>query len=219
MENLSIKVITDNFKKYFDAEWLANKIENGGYTNFQYGYKVAIDLETNEVWCMQNNEFSQNKNVEYFALPKYIPDYCELLDRAINWGEYSKNKTLKGFIKDQFKYSGHFCMNEDLVNDRDYFYLEEELLEIRKDLSITKIKLYRNNKVDGEFEITIDEIVRGYIQSEYYQDYIVAKGMPLYVTCNLNAGYEYLSDSDLLIDYYLDNRDRLVEELGITRNS
>ena len=132
MENLNIEVIADNFKKYFDAEWLVNKIENDGYSSFQYRHKVAIDLTTNGVWCMQRNEYSQNKNVEYFSLPNYIPDYSELLGRAINWGEYSKNKTLKGFIKDQFKYLGHFCMNEDLVNNRNYFYLEDELLKIKE---------------------------------------------------------------------------------------
>lgn len=132
MKKIDVDVIEKNFKDYFDAEWLAYIIENGGYTNFQYGHKVAIDLETNEVWCMQNNEYSPDSDVEYFSLPKYIPDYSEILDRAINWGEYSKNKTLKGFIKDQFEYLGHFCMNEDLVNNRDYFYLEEELLQIEK---------------------------------------------------------------------------------------
>lgn len=132
MKNLNIKVIKNNFIKYFDVEWLVHKIENGGYSNFQCGHKVAIDLETNEVWCMQNNEYEQNDDVKYFDLPIYISDYCELLTRAINWGEYSKSKTLKGFIKDQFKYIGHFCMNEDLLNNRDYFYLEEELLQIEE---------------------------------------------------------------------------------------
>ena len=215
MENLNMEVITDNFKKYFSAEWLTNVITNECYENFQCSHKVAIDLETNEVWCMQRNEYSQNKNVEYFSLPNYIPDYSELLDRAINWGEYSKNKTLKGFIKDQFKYLGHFCMNEDLVNNRDYFYLEEKLLKIKKDLPITEITLYKKNNIHGGFEVSIDEIVRGYIQSDYYKDYIVHRGMSLYVIYTYSAGFDNFGDHDLLIEYYFKNRDRLAKELGI----
>lgn len=132
MKNLDVCVIEHNFKKYFDAEWLTYVIENGGYCNFQYGHKVAIDLETNEVWCMQNNEYSENTDVGYFYLPQYIEDYDNSLDKAIEGEEVSRNKTLKGFIQDAFNSVGHFCMNEDLANNRDYFYLEDELLKIKE---------------------------------------------------------------------------------------
>lgn len=143
MRKVNINIIEENFKEYFDTEWLVNKIENGGYANFQYGHKVAIDLTTNEVWCMQNNEYSPDSDVEYFSLPKYIPDYCEILDRAINWGEYSKNKTLKGFIKDQFEYLGHFCMNED------YFYLEDELLKRIEEIKIEE-EVRKQREIDNK---------------------------------------------------------------------
>ncbi len=128
MENLNMEVIADNFKKYFTAEWLTNIIENGGYSSFQYGHKVAIDLETNEVWCMQRNEYSQNKNVEYFSFPKYIVNYSNELEDEIKSGNYSKNMTLKDYINDSFFHLGHFCI-DDCSNE---FYLKDELHQLQK---------------------------------------------------------------------------------------
>lgn len=81
------------------------------------------------------------------------------------------------------------------------------------------IVLYKDNKLDKSFEIAIDEIVRGYIQSEYYQDYLVDRGMPLYITCVLGGSYEKFSDNDLILEYYSKNRDRLAKELGISRDN
>lgn len=80
-----------------------------------------------------------------------------------------------------------------------------------------KIVLYKNNKLDRSFKIDIDEIVKGYIQSEYYQDYVVHRGMPLYIACVLGGSYENFSDYNLIIEYYSKNRDRIAEELGIIR--
>lgn len=89
------------------------------------------------------------------------------------------------------------------------------VLEIKKNLSVPKITLFKNNKQDGGFEVSIDEIVRGYIQSDYYKNYIVHRGMSLYIIYTYSAGYDNFSDHDLLIEYYFKNRDRLAEELGV----
>ena len=127
MNYINVDAIEENFKKYFNAEWLVNVIENGGYSIFQCSHKVAIDLETNEVWCMQNNEYSQSKNVVYFSLPARIVDYSEALDGEILEGNYSKNKTLKGYIQDSFYHLGHFCIDDY----SGYFYLTDDLLSIQ----------------------------------------------------------------------------------------
>lgn len=78
-----------------------------------------------------------------------------------------------------------------------------------------KITLYRKNNIYGGFEVSIYEIVRGYIQSDYYKNYIVHRGMSLYVIYTYSAGYDNFSDHNLLIEYYFKNRDRLAEELGV----
>jgi hypothetical protein len=129
MCNKKIGIIRENFEKYFDADWLASIIKNYGYDNFECGHKVAIDLETNEVWCMQNNEYSQDSNGKYFALPEYIMDYEYYLDKEIKEGNFSKNKTLKGYIKDNFSFSCHFCINYNTG----VFYLKDELLIIEEE--------------------------------------------------------------------------------------
>ena len=125
----NIGIIAENFKKYFDAEWLANIIKHYGYDNFQCGYKVAIDLETNEVWSMQRNEYSQNTNVEYFHFPEYIVDYDIALDKEIEEGNFSKDITLENYINVSFNNLGHFCIDDNTYD----FYLKDELLTIEEE--------------------------------------------------------------------------------------
>jgi hypothetical protein len=128
MRKIDVNAIEESFKEYFDAEWLAYIIENGGYSNLQCGYKVAINLTTNQVWSMQNDEYSQDMNVEYFSFPKYIVNYSNELEDEIKSGNYSKNKTLKGYINDSFFHLGHFCI-DDCSNE---FYLKDELHQLQK---------------------------------------------------------------------------------------
>ena len=123
-----IGIIRENFKKYFDAEWLANIIKHYGYDNFQCGHKVAIDLKTNEVWCMQKNEYIQNTNVEYFHFPEYIVNYYDAFDKEMEEGNFSKDTTLENYINLNFNNLGHFCIDDNTYD----FYLKDQLLILEK---------------------------------------------------------------------------------------
>ena len=52
-------VIENNFKEYFNASWLINYI----YTS--QNVKVAINLETLEVYCIAKNVIDINQNILY----------------------------------------------------------------------------------------------------------------------------------------------------------
>ena len=123
-----IGIIRENFEKYFDAEWLVNIIKHYGYYNFKCGHKVAIDLKTNEVWCMQKNEYIQNTNVEYFHFPEYIVNYYDAFDKEMEEGNFSRDTTLENYINLNFNNLGHFCIDDNTYD----FYLKDQLLILEK---------------------------------------------------------------------------------------
>ena len=113
-----LKVIEKNFKEYFNATWLINYI----YTT--QNVKVSINLETLEVSCKPRQEFVDNPNILYFALPK-IDFLIEGIKNSIMFKEF---ETIQEFIKvidKDFRKNGHFSL--DRYNK---FYLYDDLINI-----------------------------------------------------------------------------------------
>ncbi len=111
-------VIENNFKEYFNASWLINYI----YTS--QNVKVAINLETLEVYCKARHEFDDNQNIIYFALPK-IDFLIEGIRNSIMFKEFGTIQQLVEFIDEDFRKNGHFSKNKD-----NEFYLYEDLINI-----------------------------------------------------------------------------------------
>ena len=111
-------VIENNFKEYFNASWLINYI----YTS--QNVKVAINLETLEVYCKPRHEFDDNQNILYFALPK-IDFLIEGIRNSIMFKEFGTIQQLVEFIDEDFRKNGHFSKNKD-----NEFYLYEDLINI-----------------------------------------------------------------------------------------
>ena len=113
-----LKVIEKNFKEYFNATWLINYI----YTT--QNVKVSINLETLEVSCKPRQEFVDNPNILYFALPK-IDFLIEGIKNSIMFKEFG---TIQEFIKvidKDFRENGHFS-----VDRYNKFYLYDDLINI-----------------------------------------------------------------------------------------
>lgn len=111
-------VIENNFKEYFNASWLINYI----YTS--QNVKVAINLETLEVYCKARNEFDDNQNILYFALPK-IDFLIEGIRNSIMFKEFGTIQQLVEFIDEDFRKNEHFSKNKD-----NEFYLYKDLINI-----------------------------------------------------------------------------------------
>lgn len=111
-------VIENNFKEYFNASWLINYI----YTS--QNVKVAINLETLEVYCIAKNEIDINQNIIYFALPK-IDFLIEGIRNSIMFKEFGTIQQFVEFIDEDFRKNGHFSNNKD-----NEFYLYKDLINI-----------------------------------------------------------------------------------------
>ncbi len=111
-------VIENNFKEYFNASWLINYI----YTS--QNVKVAINLETLEVYCKERHEFDDNQNILYFALPK-IDFLIEGIRNSIMFKEFGTIQQFVEFIDEDFRKNGHFSNNKD-----NEFYLYKDLINI-----------------------------------------------------------------------------------------
>lgn len=113
-----VLVIENNFKNYFNASWLINYI----YTS--QNVKVAINIETLEVSCKPRQEFDDNPNILYFALPK-IDFLIEGIKNSIKFKEFGTNQQIIEFIDEDFKKNRHFSINRNFK-----FYLYEDLINI-----------------------------------------------------------------------------------------
>ena len=111
-------VIENNFKEYFNASWLINYI----YTS--QNVKVAINLETLEVYCIAKNEIDINQNIIYFALPK-IDFLIEGIRNSIMFKEFGTIQQFVEFIDEDFRKNGHFS-----VDRYNKFYLYDDLINI-----------------------------------------------------------------------------------------
>ncbi len=129
-----LKVIEKNFKEYFNATWLINYI----YTT--QNVKVSINLETLEVSCKPRQEFVDNPNILYFALPK-IDFLIEGIKNSIMFKEFG---TIQEFIKvidKDFRGNGHFS-----VDRYNKFYLYDDLINILNNRKEVINEQYSKNK-------------------------------------------------------------------------
>ena len=124
-----ITIIENNFKDYFNASWLIDQIYK------KQDVKVAINIETLNVYGKTKLEIDNNQNILYFDLPE-IDSLIEGYRNAIMFKEfgtlqqfndkdYGAIERLRRNIDEYFREDGHFSKNKD-----NEFYLYEELINI-----------------------------------------------------------------------------------------
>ena len=72
---------------------------------------------------------------------------------------------------------------------------------------MSKIKLWKNNTGE-EYEIEISELVKGFIQSKYFEYHNIHRYLAIFITIDLNSGFE-IEDYDKIIDEYFRQKKEL----------
>lgn len=118
MNKEEINKIEENFKKYFDIDFLIEVLKNESYEEFKNKNMVAINIRDYSVYSILKNEIKDNDNIKYFELCDYKTDF----ERYIN----IKDKKIKEIIELNFFHNGFYGVDLD-----EKFYLIRELEKIK----------------------------------------------------------------------------------------